>query len=181
MISEMANVVAECVKNPMKPSMWVAELGRYVCPDSPDGQRALAEVRRTRPSTPSPLSQRPPRIDPQFKLVFITAAVGTLLFIVICVALHVYTDGEPPPALAKLVEGLLDMEKIGFGAGRADDAQGSVLGRHDRVGRRSMHAGSHLESESTPATGGERRPSASRTTCHRVLRCSRVCPRLWRG
>ena len=46
MISEMANVAAECVKNPTKPSVWVAELGQYVCPESTDGQRALAEARR---------------------------------------------------------------------------------------------------------------------------------------
>lgn len=115
MLSEMANVVAECVKNPTKRSVWVAELGRYVCIESTDGQRALAEVNPTDPSTSS-LTQQARRIDPQFKLVFITAAVGTLLFIMICVALHIYTDGQPPPALAKLVEGLLDMAKIGFGA-----------------------------------------------------------------
>ncbi|MEK6302248.1 MAG: hypothetical protein AABO41_16180 [Acidobacteriota bacterium] len=114
MISEIVNVAAECVKHPTKPSILVPELGRYVCPDSREGQRALAQIQLIATDS-QPLTQ-PSRIDPQFKLVFITAAVGSLLFVVICVGLHLYTDGQPPPALAKLIDGLLDMAKIGFGA-----------------------------------------------------------------
>jgi hypothetical protein len=112
MISEMANVAAECIKHPTKPSLWVPELGRYVCPDSDEGRRVAAEAVRR----PNARVSAPSRINPQFKLVFLTAAVGTLIFIVICVGLHLYTDGEPPPALSKLIDGLLDMAKIGFGA-----------------------------------------------------------------
>jgi hypothetical protein len=114
MISEMANIAAECVKNPTRTSILVPGLGRYVCPDSREGQRVLAEIQRTPEPSSGPLQSS--RIDPQFKLVFITAAAGTLLFVAICVGLHVYTDGQPPAALAKLIDGLLDMAKIGFGA-----------------------------------------------------------------
>jgi hypothetical protein len=57
-----------------------------------------------------------PRIDPKFKLVFLTAASGTLLFTLICVALHLVTTGEPPPARKEFIEGMLTMAKIGFGA-----------------------------------------------------------------
>lgn len=114
MISEMANIAAECVKHPARPSILVSELGPYVCPDSQEGQRVLAETQHM-PNSSRALPQSS-RIDPQFKLIFITAAAGTLLFVMICVGLHLYTDGQPPPALAKLIDGLLDMAKIGFGA-----------------------------------------------------------------
>jgi hypothetical protein len=114
MISEMANIAAECVKHPTMTSILVPESGHYICPDSQEGQRVLAAIQNMQNSSQA-LTQSS-RIDPQFKLVFITAAAGTLLFVVICVGLHLYTDGQPPPALAKLIDGLLDMAKIGFGA-----------------------------------------------------------------
>ena len=114
MINEMANIASQCVKNPTRPSILVPELGSYICPDSRQGQRVLAETK----GSPNPASALPSplRIDPQFKLVFLTAAVGSLFFVIICVGLHLYTDGQPPAALAKLIDGLLDMAKIGFGA-----------------------------------------------------------------
>jgi hypothetical protein len=115
MLSEMANVAAECIKHPTRPSVWVPQLGCYVCPDSEEGQRASASAEMLGMSN-SPRAAQSSRIDTQFKLVFIASAVGTLFFVVICVALHLYTDGQPPPALAKLIDGLLDMAKIGFGA-----------------------------------------------------------------
>jgi hypothetical protein len=55
-------------------------------------------------------------INPTFKLVFLTSAGGTILFTIICVALHIWTDGNPPELLAKLIDGLFSMAKIGFGA-----------------------------------------------------------------
>jgi hypothetical protein len=112
MISKMANVAAECMRHPFKPSVLVPELDRYVCPESSEGRQVLAsagEADHLRLAQPS-------RIDPQFKLVFVTAAAGTLIFVIMCVGLHLYTDGQPPSALAKLIDGLLDMAKIGFGA-----------------------------------------------------------------
>jgi hypothetical protein len=114
MISEMTSIAAECVKHPRKSSILVPELRRYVCPDSEEGQRVLAATQPVPNSLPTlPQSSR---IDPQFKLVFITASAGTLLFVMVCVGLHLHTSGQPPPALAKLIDGLLDMAKIGFGA-----------------------------------------------------------------
>ena len=92
MISEMANIAVECVKNPRTASILVPELGRYVCPDSQEGQRVLTDIRRIPNASSLPQTSR---IDPQFKLVFITAAAGTLLFVAICVGLHLYTDGQP--------------------------------------------------------------------------------------
>ena len=44
MIAEMGNVAAECFRNPRKRSVWSAELGRYVCPESDDGKAALARL-----------------------------------------------------------------------------------------------------------------------------------------
>ena len=38
-----------------------------------------------------------PPINPQFKLVFATAAAGTLLFIVLCLVLSLIAGREPPP------------------------------------------------------------------------------------
>ena len=48
MINEMANIASQCVKNPRKPSILVPELGSYICPDSRQGQRVLAETRARR-------------------------------------------------------------------------------------------------------------------------------------
>jgi hypothetical protein len=115
MLSEIANVAKECLSYPHRVSVWVPELGRYVCPDSEEGHMVLAEARR---SSGSPQQQAPdqPRIDPQFKLVFLTAAAGTLLFVVFCVALTWAGGSHMPGPLEKLVSGLFDLAKIGFGA-----------------------------------------------------------------
>jgi hypothetical protein len=115
MLSEMANVAAQCLKHPTTRSLWVPELARFVCPESKEGERILASMPSDRMSRVVQ-SAGASRLDPQFKLVFNGAAVGTLAFVLICVGLHLYTDGSPPPALAKLIDGLLDMAKIGFGA-----------------------------------------------------------------
>ena len=88
MINEMANIASECVKNPTRPSILVPELGSYICPDSRQGQRVLAETK----GSPNPASALPPplRIDPQFKLVFLTAAVGSLFSSHLCRSSFVY-------------------------------------------------------------------------------------------
>jgi hypothetical protein len=49
-------------------------------------------------------------------LVFLTAAGGTLLFVILCVVLTLATKGAPPLLLEKLVESILTMAQIGFGA-----------------------------------------------------------------
>jgi hypothetical protein len=47
---------------------------------------------------------------------FLTAAGGTLLFVLLCFGVHLLTSGVMPSATEKLVDGMLDMAKIGFGA-----------------------------------------------------------------
>ena len=115
MIEEMANVVKECLSHPRRVSVWVPELHRYVCPESEEGRRALASVGRTAPASHPPAPNQP-RLDPQFKLVFLTAAVGTLLFVVVCVTLTFLSGKDMPAPLEKVVTGLFDLAKIGFGA-----------------------------------------------------------------
>lgn len=117
MISEMASIAVDCVKNPKRRSVWSPELDRYVCPDTEEGKKALAAAQ------PVPRSEeirekaaRHPPIDTQFKLVFLTAAGGTLLFALLCVTLSFVAGKEPPPLFEKLVMGLIDLVKIGFGA-----------------------------------------------------------------
>src|SRR4051812_26635645 len=57
-----------------------------------------------------------PAINPAFKLVFLTAAGGTALFVAICVATTLWVGKDPPPLLDKTISSLFDMAKIGFGA-----------------------------------------------------------------
>ena len=109
-LSAIGKVATECIKHPGRPSLWLEAEGRYVCPDEAE---AYARAARSQTKTDAPSSQR---LDPKFKLVFLTAAGGTLLFTAICVAMHLITTGEPPPARKEFIEGMLTMAKIGFGA-----------------------------------------------------------------
>ena len=117
MVKEMAATAAECLRKPRGTSVWVPELGKYVCLDFPDSEEELAVAGRA-------LSEREhrasiatgPTIGSQFKLVFGTAAGGTLLFVLICVAVTLVAGKEPPPLLEKVVVSLFDLAKIGFGA-----------------------------------------------------------------
>lgn len=77
--------------------------------DSPEGREALTIT------TPAVAAAHPP-ISPQFKLVFVTAAAGTLLFVVLCLVLSLVAGREPPPLFEKLIMGFFDLAKIGFGA-----------------------------------------------------------------
>ena len=52
--------------------------------------------------------KRPPQL-------FLTAVVGTLLFVSICVVVILASSGNLPPAQDKLIEGLFDLAKISFG------------------------------------------------------------------
>lgn len=106
----LGKVAAECVKHPGRPSLWLEAERRYVCPDE---AHAYAVAEKTQAAMESGAT---PRLDPKFKLVFLTAAAGTLLFTAICVVLHLVTTGEPPPAREKFIDGMLTMAKIGFGA-----------------------------------------------------------------
>jgi hypothetical protein len=111
MLKEMAQIAVECLKHPRRKSIWVPGSREYVCPKTEAARRALAleinsvEGERTHPP-----------LDPQFKLVFLTAAGGTLLFIVLCLVLTLIAGKEPPPLFEKVVTSLFDLAKIGFGA-----------------------------------------------------------------
>jgi hypothetical protein len=90
--------------------LWLEIEGRYVCPNEAE---AYARAARSQAKVDAePLS----RIDPKFKLVFLTAASGTLVFTLICIALSLINKGEPPAPQKELMEGMLTMAKIGFGA-----------------------------------------------------------------
>ena len=39
-----------------------------------------------------------------------------MLFIIICVTVHLLAEGDLPDPLARLIDGLFDLAKIGFGA-----------------------------------------------------------------
>jgi hypothetical protein len=56
-----------------------------------------------------------PSINPKFKLIFLTAAGGTLLFAFICLSLTLIAGREPHPLFEKVVMGFFDLAKIGFG------------------------------------------------------------------
>jgi hypothetical protein len=109
MITEMANIAAECLKTPTRSSVWSATLGKYVCVDTSEGKEALAQT-----SVVETVAHPP--INPQFKLVFVTATSGTVIFIVLCLVLSLLAGKEPPPLFEKIILGFFDMAKIGFGA-----------------------------------------------------------------
>lgn len=114
MIGTMKDVAVECLKHPSRSSVWEPRSRRYLCPRSEEFARTVQLISAETPRVVRD-SSRPP-IDPRFKLIFLTSAVGTLLFMGICVALHLLTDGQPPPAMGKFIDGLFDLVKIGFGA-----------------------------------------------------------------
>lgn len=109
MIAEMANIASECLKTPRLESIWSPRLRRYVCLKSAEGREALVDQSLSIKITHMP-------INPQFKLVFLTAVIGTLLFIVLCLVLSLLAGKQPPPLFEKVIMGFFDLAKIGFGA-----------------------------------------------------------------
>jgi hypothetical protein len=109
MIRDMAEVAVESLRDPSRHSVWHADRRKYVCPKDPEYQEAIGQ------QSPEVDAVHPP-INPAFKLVFLTAAIGTLLFTVICVGTHVYMGDQMSGPLEKTITGMFDMAKIGFGA-----------------------------------------------------------------
>lgn len=106
MLRDMAAIASECVKRPGKSAVWSPTLGRYVCPTI-DGI-PLSEL--------NPADAARPPISPMFKLVFLTAAGGTILFIALCVTLALLAGKEPPTLVTELIRGMFSLAQIGFGA-----------------------------------------------------------------
>ena len=106
MIGDMAAIATECLSRPKKSAVWSPAHGRYVCPYSEKVPEA--ELERSSVS-------RPP-ITPLFKLVFGTAAVGTLLSLTLCVVLTLTAGRELPSLMTEVVRGLFSLAQVGFGA-----------------------------------------------------------------
>jgi hypothetical protein len=110
--AKMVQVAAECIKRPRQHAVWHPERGEYLSRDpekvagvEPGASRQPVD----RPETPPPLSS-------QFKLVFVSALGGILLFVLICVVVTLASGRELASAEEKLVQGLFDLAKIGFGS-----------------------------------------------------------------
>jgi hypothetical protein len=111
MLRDMGRILKECIKSPGHGSIWSPQLNKYICTDSDEGKLAVALAAE---ANPKQQAKHPP-IDPKFKLIFVTAAVGTLLFVLLCVTLTIVVGREPPPLYEKVIISLLDLAKIGFG------------------------------------------------------------------
>lgn len=66
MLKDAALIAKECIRHPGRRAVWSPDLGRYVCPDMEEGQKVSVDFAST----------AHPAISPEFKLVFVTAAVG---------------------------------------------------------------------------------------------------------
>ena len=111
MIKEMTEIAAECLKHPQRKSVWDSKFNNYVCPDSDEkAATVIADQAQSRE-----VRKHPP-IRQEFKLVFLTAAIGTLIFILLCVTLTYIVGKDPHPPMERLITGFFDLAKIGFGA-----------------------------------------------------------------
>jgi hypothetical protein len=106
MIGKMVSVAVECARTPGKRSVWSERLRRFVCEDEPEFHSVRAE------ETP----EKTPSISPKFKLVFLTAAGGTLFFFLVCVGVHLAVGKEMSDPLKQIIDRTFDLVKIGFGA-----------------------------------------------------------------
>ena len=110
-LARMGKLAVECVKDPRRPSFWIEPEGRFICPKGKEARAKAADQ-----IAGIAISQPAARIDPRFKLVFLTVAIGTLLFTLMCIGLVLATTGELPPARKELLQSILTMAKVGFGA-----------------------------------------------------------------
>jgi hypothetical protein len=106
MLKDAVLIAGECIKHPGRRAVWSPELQRYVCPDLDEGKKVSIDFG----------SPTYPPISLEFKLVFVTAAAGTLLFILICVTMTILAGRNPPSLLTEIVRGLFSLAQIGFGA-----------------------------------------------------------------
>ena len=112
MVGHMIEVAKHC-GHPRLMCVWNSGVQAFECLEPAEAAARLA-------ANPSQYLDRAgapgrPALGPQFKLVFITALVGTLFFLSICIALTVWM-GREIEVVNKVVEGLLTMAQVGFGA-----------------------------------------------------------------
>lgn len=112
MIRGMAEIAAECVKNPGRLSIWSEERGEYLCVKSEEGQNLARHIQL---GAVKAAPDHPP-ISAEFKMVFLTAVIGTVVFVALCLVLSLIAGKEPPPLFEKVILGFFDLAKIGFGA-----------------------------------------------------------------
>jgi hypothetical protein len=105
--AQMIQTASECARTPHRASVWSERLGKYICSQDPEFKQTKTETE----GTGGQIS-----LSPAFKLVFLTAAGGTLIFVAICIITTVIAGREPHPLLERIVSGLFDLAKIGFGA-----------------------------------------------------------------
>src|SRR6516225_6996699 len=112
MIKEMVNVAEECIRVPRHRSVWSSEQQKYVCPEY---ERQNVVAQHSQAVTVEETERHPP-IGSHFKLVFLPAAVGTLVFVLFCFVCSLAAGRQPPPLLEQVILGFFDLAKIGFGA-----------------------------------------------------------------
>jgi hypothetical protein len=103
-MKDMAAIAVECARAPGRASVWAERHGRYFCEKHPRFAQAKSENTSRAP------------INATFKLVFLTSAGGTLLFVLICVVTTIAAGQNMPDPLYVLIRGIMDLAKIGFGA-----------------------------------------------------------------
>jgi hypothetical protein len=113
LLSQIAEVASECIKHPNRRSVWSPELGRYICPDDPEQAQLVAIAAQGKTSAAKAPAKA--AINTNFKLVFLTAVGGTLLFMSLCVALTLMAGREAPPLYEKVIMSLFDLAKVSFG------------------------------------------------------------------
>ena len=105
----MLQIATECVSKPGRVSIWSPRHNRYVCSRDPRFQQAKKE------QSPAVTAAHQP-VSAEFKLVFLTVAIGTAFFITLCVVVRFVIGAQPDPMAVRLIEGLLTMSQIGVGA-----------------------------------------------------------------
>ena len=114
MIEDAVQIAAECIKHPNRRAIWSDELGMYICPEST--KRELAQLKaRSLQKRRKTLKHHPP-LGREFKIVFVTAVSGTLLFTLLCTVLTLAAGKEQPELLERIAIGFFDIAKTGFGA-----------------------------------------------------------------
>jgi hypothetical protein len=152
MLKAMAVIAAECAKAPGKYSVWSPEVNKYVCSDTEEGKRAIALL--SQPSSKE--SSTHPPINPTFKLVFLTAAGGTVLFVVLCFVLTLSAGRDLPSLAEKVVMAFFDLAKIGFGAvvGLLGGQSLQSVRRRDAADEASTPAHKQARTNKKPSTEG---------------------------